>query len=143
MNANTEASTPVWLALQSYVGTPYQPGIFDCADLARLVMQDVFGRSIALPLHRQRPLGVAGQRRAIASLRDEIAIRVDVPFTGCGVLLCETAPPSALWHIGVVALRGGETWVLHNSHKLGSAHLHRLSDLHRWGMHLDGYYAWK
>lgn len=143
MNANTEASDRVWLALQSYVGTPYQLGVFDCADLARLVLIDVFGRTIALAHDRHRPMGAAAQRREIAALRDEIAVQVAVPFTGCGALLWEPTPDGTYWHIGVVALRAGETWVLHNSHKLGGAHLHRLTDLQRWGLRLEGFYAWK
>lgn len=138
MNANVST----WRALQSYVGRPYVLGQFDCMDLAALVQREVFGREVALPAHRSRPAGAAGQRREIASLRDELAMPVAVPFTGCAALLREPQGTGELWHIGTVALHQGETWVLHNSHRLGSAHLHRLSDLQRWGMHLDGFYAW-
>lgn len=146
MTAATEispASVDQFRALQAYVGTPYRLGEFDCADLARMVQREVFGREIALPEHRRRPPGAAAQRREISSLRDELALRVDVPFTGCGALLFESGPFAPLWHIGTVALHKGETWILHNSEKLGSAHLHRLSDLQRWGMRLEGCYAWK
>lgn len=134
---------PTILALQRYVGTPYRLGVFDCMDLTAQVQREVFGREICVPAQRERPAGAAGQRREIASLRDELALRVDVPFNGCAALLAEPLGNTEVWHIGTVALHRGEAWVLHNSHKLGSAHLNRLSDLQRWGMHLEGYYAWK
>lgn len=133
----------VFQKLQTFVGREYQLGQFDCADLAALVQREVFGREIGLPEHRHRPMGAAAQRREINSLRDGLAMRVDVPFTGCGALLYEPGIFAPIWHIGTVALHYGETWVLHASEKLGSAHLHRLKDLQRWGMHLEGYYAWK
>lgn len=133
----------VFQALQRYVGTPYELGVFDCADLVAQVQREVFGREIALPAHRHRPLGAAAQRREIASLRDELAFAVAVPFDGCGALLFEPGPFAPLWHIGTAVQHAGETWILHNSEKLGSAHLHRLTDLQRWGMRLEGWYAWK
>lgn len=129
--------------LESYVGTPYVLGQFDCMDLARQVLREVFGLDVPLPDHRHRPLGAAGQRREIEAMRDDLAVRIDVPFTGCGALLFEPCKDTTLWHIGVVALHGGDIWILHNSAKLGSAHLHRLTDLQRWGLHLEGWYAWK
>lgn len=132
--------------IQQYVGTPYEAGVFDCWDLTARVLREVFGRRAALPADRSRPAGVAGQRREIFALRDQVAVRVHVPFTGCGVLLSEPHDGGQQWHIGVGAQISGETWVLHNSARLGSAHFHRLSDLLRWGMRLDdqgGFFAWK
>ena len=137
-------STLLHLA-ESYVGTPYLDGEFDCADLAAKVQWDLFGRVIALPQHRRRPRGARGQGGEIMRLRDALATRVDAPFPGCGVLLYSPGDPPAgdVWHIGTVFIGHGETWVLHNSHALGSAALQRLEDLQRWGMRLEGYYAWR
>lgn len=132
---------------EPYVGTPYIAGEFDCADLCRKVQWEVFGRVIALPEARPRPGGARGQGRAIDSLRDAVAVRLEGPSTGCGVLLWEPDGEAGqdlrLWHVGTVFVHADEVWVLHNSHKLGSAHLQRLDDLLRWGMRLDGYYAWR
>lgn len=133
----------VFKRLQGYVGTPYVLGVFDCWDLAAQVLREVFGRETAVPAHRDRPQGAAGQRRDIAAYRDEVAIKVDVPFTGCMGLFFEPGAFAPIWHIGVVVLNGGDTWILHNSEKMGSACLHRLSDLNRWGMRLEGWYACK
>lgn len=129
--------------LQAYVGRPYLEGEFDCADLAALVQAEVFGRVVALPAARRRPQGRAGQRAAIHNLRDDVALRVDVPFTGCGVLLTEPAQGGLAWHIGTGAMHRGEVWVLHNSNPAMGTRLDRLQDLQRWGLRLEGFYAWK
>lgn len=133
----------VFKRLQEYVGTPYVSGVFDCWDLAAKVQREVFGRETAVPAHRDRPQGAAGQRREIFNLRDEVAIRVDVPFTGCLGLFFEPGAFAPIWHIGVGAIRLGEIYVLHNSEKLGGAHFQRLNDLQRFGMRLEGWYACK
>lgn len=127
----------VFQRLQAYVGREYCPQTYDCAHLAADVQADLFGRHVGLPgVH---PGGHAGQRRLILSMRDELAARIAVPFPGCAVMLAE----GDLLHIGTVALRFGEPWVLHNSAKLGSAQFQSLADLQRFGMRLEGYYAWK
>lgn len=139
--------TTMFEQAQRYVGTPYVPGEFDCADLAVRVQRELFGREVALPVHRDRPAGTRGQAREIMRLRDTLADRVNIPADGCGVLLWEPTGEAGhdlrLWHIGTVFLHAGETWVLHNSERIGSAALHRLFDLQRWGMRVDGFYAWR
>lgn len=146
MSAPALTHNPFTLA-QRYVGTPYVPGEFDCADLAAQVQREVFGRAVALPVHRARPAGARGQAREILGLRDALAEPIDLPADGAGALLWEPDGEEGqdlrLWHIGTVFLHAGEVWVLHNSAKLGSAALHRLSDLKRWGLRLEGYYAWR
>lgn len=47
-----------------------------------------------------------------------------------------------LWHIGTVFMEHGEAWVLHNSHSLGSAALHRLEGLRHYGLRVEGFYEW-
>lgn len=129
---------------QRYVGTPYVSGEFDCADLAVQVQRELLGRQVAMPAHRQRPAGARGQAREIARLRDVVADRIVRPEDGCAALLWELDEHGfQTWHIGTAFVHAGETWVLHNSARLGSAALHRLADLQRWGMRLDGFYAWR
>lgn len=134
--------TDLFKRAQAYVGTPYLVGEFDCADLAVRVQHELWGRVVELPVHRKRPGGVMGQAREIHRLQAELARRVVLPVTGCGVLLHDgEARPT--WHIGTVFLHEGEVWVLHNSHTLGSAALHRLEDLRRFGLKVEGFYAWR
>lgn len=134
------------LLAQQYVGLPYVLGEFDCADLAARVQWEIWGRRIALPTVRARPGGARGQAREINRLRDAVADPIDKPVTGCGVLMFEpdgsenTAPN---WHIGTVFMLAGEVWVLHNSEGMQGAALQRLADLQRFGLRVDGFYAWK
>lgn len=133
-----------FLQAQSYVGTPYRVGEFDCADLAVQVQQQVFGRSIALPQNRPRPGGLMTQAQEIRRWRDDLADKVPLAVTGCGVLLSDRAANGQmLWHIGTVFVQAEVAWVLHNSAKLGSAALQRLTDLERWGLQVEGFYAWR
>lgn len=140
---------------QRYVGMPYEAGQFDCADLAVQVQRELFGRVVALPAHQpareeqqlRRPAGARGQGAMILSLRETLAQRVEAAADGCGALLWEPEgdPGQDLrrWHIGTVFLHAGEIWVLHNSALLGGAALHRLDDLRRMGMRLEGFYVWR
>lgn len=133
----------VFKRLQEYVGREYHAGAYDCAHLAADVQADLFGRQVALPgVH---PGGVAGQRRVINAMRDELAMEIAVPFPGCAVMLSSAADDGQeLLHIGSVALRDGdEVWVLHNSEKLGGAVFQRLTDMQRYGMQFRGWFAWK
>lgn len=126
--------------LSSYVGMDYVAGEFDCADLAVLVQREVFGRTVNLPTH---PRGGATQRAAILRHRDALATRVDVPFTGCAVLFTDLNDKGgSLYHIGTACLHRGEVLVLHNSYETGGVRMDKLQDLLRWGMKLEGYYAW-
>ncbi len=134
-------SIDVFKRLQEYVGREYRAGLYDCAHLAADVQRDLFGKEIALPT--QHPMGTAGQRALVNGMRDELAIQIVDPVNGCAALLKEQTDAGCLLHIGTVALYLDEAWVLHNSAKLGSAHLHRLKDLNRWGMSLSGYFQWK
>lgn len=143
---NPQAHAALLQRAQAYVGTPYVAGEFDCADLAARVQWEMFERLVALPVHRRRPMGAMGQAREIHALRGDLADLIDQPETGCGVLLWEPADDGAgtpVWHIGTVFVAHGETWVLHNSWKMGSAALQRLNDLRRYGLRLDGFYRWR
>lgn len=127
---------------EAYVGTPYVEGVFDCADLAARVQQEVFGRLIALPTHRKRPAGAMGQAREIRALQAAIATPIELPVTGCGVLMYQPLDKGMRWHIGTAFVVGHEVWVLHNSSEALGACLQRLDDLQRQGTRLEGYYAW-
>ncbi len=130
-----------WLSAQAYVGREYIAGQYDCAHLAIDVQRELFGRHISLAApHR---LGRAGQVAQIRALRDELAIRIDKPQHGCGVLVTTALERGPQWHIGTVLIHHGDPWVLHNSAHLGSAALHRLADFARRGQAIEGFYRWK
>lgn len=143
---NTRDETQDFADAQSYVGTEYVAGTYDCGHLFLDVQRQVFGRDLAMPVgfgpeHRQ---GRAGQAHQIALVRDALADRIDQPVHGCAVLL--TSPTDAgalLWHIGTVFVYRGNEWVLHNSHAMGSASLNRLRDFAWRGQRIEGFYTWK
>lgn len=129
---------------EKYVGTPYLEGEFDCADLAAKVQWELFGRLVALPVHRRRPRGAMGQAREIRAHQADLADRIDQPVTGCGVLMYEpTETGGQRWHIGTGFVVGRQVWVLHNNFQASSACLQRLQDLRLFGLHLEGYYRWR
>ncbi len=129
---------------ERYVGLPYVPGEFDCMDLAIKVQRELFGLDISALAGRSHGLGVRGQGREISRLRDTVATRSELAETGCAVLLTEPGDLVPSWHIGTGFLTGDlSVWVLHASAALGSVALQRLSDLRRFGMHLEGFYLWR
>lgn len=132
---------------QVYVGTPYVEGEFVCADLAVQVQRELFGRLVAMPALAQRPSSVTrADGSSVARLRDALADPVETPDTGHAALFWTPEGDGQdlrRWHVGTVFVHGGEIWVLHNSATLGSAALQRLADLQRWGMRLEGFYAWR
>lgn len=127
---------------ETYVGMAYVEGVFDCADLAAKVQWEVFGKLIALPTHRKRPAGAMGQAREIRALQAALASPIELPVTGCGVLMYAPVDNHQAWHIGTAFVVGCDVWVLHNSNEAHGACLQRLADLRRQGTRLEGYYAW-
>ena len=131
----------VFKRLQEYVGREYRVD-YNCAHLAADVQADLFGRVVSLP--GVMPGGSAGQRRMVNEMRDELAMEIAVPFPGCAVILSSrTDDGHEVLHIGTVALRQGEPYVLHNSAHFGSARFERLDSLKRHGMKFCGWFAWK
>ncbi len=135
----TTATATALQRAQAYVGTPYEAGVFDCADLAVRVQREVFGRQVALPAHASAREAQAAQ---IHALRAQLATPIAQPVTGCAVLLTRNDPAGTLWHIGTVFIDSMQTWVLHNSAHLRSAALQRLDKLQRTGFVVEGFYAW-
>lgn len=143
--AQARDATQDFADAQSYVGTEYIAGEYDCAHLFLDVQRQVFGRVLALPQSVQaHAQGRATQAQQINAVRDALAQRVPEPVHGCAVLL--TTPTDAghlLWHVGTVFVHRGDVWVLHNSAAMGSAALNRLRDFAWRGQHIEGFYTWK
>jgi hypothetical protein len=129
---------------QQYVGRIYIEGEFDCADLARVVHREQFGREIRLPAHRWHAgLAGAGRLRAmtaqIEALKDDYAVRTLQPREGDGVLLIGRGH---LDHIGIYCVIEGVPWVLHAASNARQVVLHRVRDLPAQGLTVEGFYRW-
>lgn len=141
--ASLPAQPAHWSA--RYVGRRYEPGVFDCGELARAVQREVFGRQIRLPAARDYELagGPLAKFRAMAAQiergKDDVARRVDVPQEGDGVLLVSRGYRQ---HIGIHCAIAGERWVLHASDGSGQVQLQRERDLGVRGLSIEGYYRW-
>lgn len=125
-----------------YVGLPYKPD-FDCAELARLVQREVFGREISLPSNRDYAEKHGWSRRRamtqqIHREKDVYAVRTETPQDGDGVLLIARGSDS---HIGVYCFLG-EAYVLHASENCRQVIRTRVRCLHEQGLKLEGYYQW-
>lgn len=121
---------------ERYVGMPYLPGEFDCADLVVTVQRQIFDRKVLLPSeHAQRP---AGRARQILELRNDYARPTASPKEGDAVLLVTRG---RLQHIGVLCLINGQRWVLHNAEGAGVV-LHSVPMLAAHSYSIEDYYTW-
>lgn len=130
---------------ERYVGRQYVEGKFDCADMARLVQKEVFGRDVAIPGSRDYAdkVGV-GRLRAmeeqIAREIGNVVTRTDSPREGDGVLLIARGYRE---HIGIYCLIGTEPYILHAATGYNQAVLSKVRDLEMFhGMKIEGYYRW-
>lgn len=121
---------------ERYVGMPYKPGEFDCADLVVLVQREIFKREVSLPSeHAQHP---AGRARQILDLRNDYARPTAQPKEGDAALLITRG---RLQHIGVLCLVGAQRWVLHNAEGAGVV-MHSVPMLAAHGYSIEDYYTW-
>ena len=129
--------------VERYVGLRYEPGRFDCADLAQRVQRELFGREVALPQDRPRPRQLKSMIREVAHLQPAVAAKRASPAewsTGDGVLMSIGSLPV---HIGVLFWIAGEWWVLHNDLTCAQSVLTRLRDAQAAGFNVEGVYAWR
>lgn len=120
-----------------YIGKPYIAGVADCMNLAEQVANEVLGIYPGIPTTHETSL--RGQAEQLDRLKADYAERVDKPIDAQPVLFVARG---RFFHCGVVALIGGETWVLHNDSAAGMVVCQRLRDMTRWAYVLDGFYKW-
>ena len=128
--------------VERYVGVPYVPGKFDCADLVQQVLRELFGVEINLPQDRPRFTHRSAMLAQIIRHRPAVAVKRHSPATwqsGDGVLMCVGRLPT---HIGLLFDLDGEWWVLHNDAECRASVLTRVRELGAAGFNLDGVYAW-
>ena len=116
-----------------YVGLPYTEA--DCAALAARVLVEQFGKFTPVEAVDRAPsaLGRARQVQAAA----QAFVRVERPEEGDLVVMHCRGRPS---HVGVLARVGGVDHVLHALKNQGSACLHKVRDLPRLGLQVEGFY---
>ena len=116
---------------EEYVGL----AISDCAALCERVLSERFGRVVALPSERGGPFA---DTALVDQHRDDLAERTDAPIDGDGVLMKSRG---RLAHIGLYVAIGGVPHVLH-AMPVGVC-LHKLRELPKLHMHVEGFYRWR
>lgn len=122
-----------------FVGIPYDPRSFDCADFVIRVQKELFGRSIRLPASRPR-IHTGGQRH-VKDLSMQYAAPTDNPRDGDLVLMRQCGRTRAT-HVGVYFFLDYEPWVLHCSEDNGFSVAQRVRELPDSSVEIEGYYTW-
>lgn len=125
---------------EAYIGEPYVRGDADCARLLCRVRREVFGLPVPAAAEIERAASRLGRAAQMADGVDAFGVPVNDPEEGDAVLMLCRGRPS---HIGVFCRVDGLRCVLHAMENHGMVVLHRLRDLHRAGLDIEGFYRWK
>ena len=125
---------------ETYIGRPYVLGKADCARLVCDVRREVFGLPVPEDAEPERAASLTGRFRQMGDGVAEYGERTDEPQDGDVVLMCCRGRPS---HVGVFGRVDGEPCVLHAMANAGMTVLHRIRDLPRYNLHVEGFYKWK
>lgn len=124
----------------NYLGTPYQLGDADCAALVCKVHHEVFGGVIPSATQVERLSSALGRTGQIQDGVAEFGQATTQPIEGDVVLMMCRARPS---HVGVYCEIDGVPYVLHAMQNAGQVVLHKLSDLEKVQLKVEGFYRWK
>ena len=125
---------------EKYIGQPFILGEADCARLVCQVRRDVFGLPVPDVADAERAASRLGR---VAQMSDAVTcygLPVSDPQEGDSVLMNCRGRPS---HIGVYCVVNDEPAVLHALQNAGMVVLHRLRDLPRVQLSVEGFYRWK
>ena len=125
---------------EKYIGQPYNRGDADCAHTLAKIRKEVFGLDVPTDIEVERKASRLGRLGQLVDLVAEYGEPTDNPQEGDAVLM--------LWknrhsHIGAYCIVNGEPCVLHAMESAGMVVLHRIRELDRVFMSVEGYYAWK
>ena len=125
---------------EKYIGQPYNKGDSDCAHTLAKIRKEVFGLDVPTDIEVERKASRLGRLGQMVDLVAEYGEPTDNPQEGDAVLMLCKGRPS---HIGAYCIVNGEPCVLHAMESAGMVVLHRIRELDRVFMSVEGYYAWK
>lgn len=125
---------------EKYIGQPYAINSADCARLLSRVRTEQFGLPVPSDIEIERKASRLGRVGQMSDLVDSYGQKTENPQEGDAVLMLCRGRPS---HIGVYCVIDGEPSVLHAMENAGMVVLHRIRELNRVFLTVEGYYAWK
>lgn len=125
---------------ERYIGQEYSSGSADCARLLARVRREVFSLPVPSDIEVERAASRLGRAGQMSDLVEAYGQPTETPRDGDAVLMICRGRPS---HIGAYALIDGEPCVLHAMENAGHVVLHKIRDLHRVFLTVEGYYTWK
>lgn len=125
---------------EPYIGQPYVHGAADCARLLCQVRREVFGLPVPDDAEVERAASRLGRAAQMTDGVEAFGLPATDPQEGDAVLMLCRGRPS---HIGVYCVVGGEPSVLHAMENARMVVLHRLRDLPRVFLAVEGFYRWK
>ena len=125
---------------EKYIGQPYVIGDADCAHTLAMVRREVFNEPVPTDIEVERKASALGRVGQMVDLVAEYGEKTDSPQEGDAVLMMCKGRPS---HIGAYCIVNGEPSVLHAMQSAGMVVLHRIRDLERVFLTVEGYYTWK
>jgi len=123
-----------------YIGRPYVLGDADCARLLSDVRVEQFGLPVPSIVDVDRAQSRLGRAGQVDDLVHEYGAPTDSPKDGDAVLMICAGRPS---HVGVYCLVDGDPCVLHAMQNAGMVVLHKIRELNRCFLKIEGYYSWK
>lgn len=120
----------------SYVGRPYDHGVFDCTHLVVEVQANEFDRYVDLPTVERSPT-LEGLSKQIEQYKESVSTETKNPKEGDVVLMKLTG--CDFFHIGILLMINNKRYVLHNTRSSGTC-CHSMSDLKRNKIKVLGYY---
>jgi hypothetical protein len=125
---------------ENYIGDPYVLGAADCARLVSRVRREVYKLPVPNDVEVDRAASRLGRVGQMGDLVEMYGQRTDKPEEGDVVLMICRARPS---HVGVYCIVDNEPCVLHAMENAKMVVRHRLRDLPKVFLTVEGFYKWK
>jgi len=122
-----------------YIGRPYSSD-YDCAHLLVDVNRETFHRNVDIPVERTDHIFKLSAQIDENKTHFLEPVEESEAKDGDAILMICLG---RLNHIGILAIINGVKYVLHNVKSTGNVTLHRLKDLERYNLQIEGFYRVK
>lgn len=121
---------------ETYIGRPYSDD-YNCAHLLVDVQRNVFNRNVNIPIESESQVFLLSKQ--IDDKKKTYLTPIEATEIQDGdVVLMKSR--GRLNHIGILAVINGMKFVLHNVKSTGNVTLHRLKDLEKYALSVEGFY---